>query len=253
MNGRHSPRRPGFTPDTGAAFTPGKSTAFTLIELLVVIAIISVLAGILFPVFATAREKARQAMCLSNTRQLGLAFLQYTQDYDEVLPATTDGPAGMGEGVVGGWMFYSRFGGVGYAAADTAAFDPARGSLYPYTRNAGIYVCPTDPKGGSSKNSYAVNQKLFTANPGFNYGKSLAAFDSPASCAGLSEETMVEPARKDSTNDGYLAWDTAEDCIAARHSEGTSFWFLDGHAKWARAPKTRDRTDARKLGILDYP
>ena len=59
--------------------------AFTLIELLVVIAIIAILAAILFPVFAKAREKARQSSCLSNTKQLALGMLQYTQDYDERL------------------------------------------------------------------------------------------------------------------------------------------------------------------------
>lgn len=64
-----------------------KNRGFTLIELLVVIAIIAILAAILFPVFAQAREKARQASCQSNLKQLGLAFLQYAQDYDEVLPS----------------------------------------------------------------------------------------------------------------------------------------------------------------------
>src|SRR5881628_2562260 len=64
----------------------GRRSGFTLIELLVVIAIIAILAAILFPVFAQAREKARQASCGSNQRQMGLAFMMYAQDYDETLP-----------------------------------------------------------------------------------------------------------------------------------------------------------------------
>src|SRR5688572_16253581 len=70
---------------------------FTLIELLVVIAIIAILASILFPVFARARENARRSSCQSNLKQLGLGFIQYTQDYDEKLPATgeiSDSPLG---------------------------------------------------------------------------------------------------------------------------------------------------------------
>jgi len=63
---------------------------FTLIELLVVIAIIAILAAILFPVFAQAREKARQATCLSNQKQIALALLMYNQDYDEEFPGSTD-------------------------------------------------------------------------------------------------------------------------------------------------------------------
>src|SRR5438477_6801050 len=69
------------------AGTPRRTgPGFTLIELLVVIAIIAILAGILFPVFAQAREKARQATCLSNSRNLGVATLLYAQDYDEQFP-----------------------------------------------------------------------------------------------------------------------------------------------------------------------
>src|SRR5215469_2257354 len=68
-----------------------KRCGFTLIELLVVIAIIAILAAILFPVFAQAREKARQASCLSNLKQNGLAFMSYVQDYDETYPIAAGG------------------------------------------------------------------------------------------------------------------------------------------------------------------
>ncbi|GAB4461972.1 MAG: hypothetical protein OHK0029_28090 [Armatimonadaceae bacterium] len=69
-----------------AALTRSTRSAFTLIELLVVIAIIAILAAILFPVFAQAREKARQTVCLSNMKQIGLAFMMYAQDHDEMFP-----------------------------------------------------------------------------------------------------------------------------------------------------------------------
>src|SRR5918911_1001893 len=71
----------------GAAY--GRASGFTLIELLVVIAIIAILAAILFPVFAQAREKARMVACLSNTKQIGLAVMQYVQDYDETYPTNS--------------------------------------------------------------------------------------------------------------------------------------------------------------------
>lgn len=72
--------------NSGLGFLKSRRAGFTLIELLVVIAIIAILAAILFPVFAQAREKARQTTCLSNLRQMGLGFRMYTQDYDETFP-----------------------------------------------------------------------------------------------------------------------------------------------------------------------
>src|ERR671927_1559305 len=96
--------------------------AFTLIELLVVIAIIAILAAILFPVFAQAREKARQTACLSNTKQMALGLQMYAQDYDETLPAAEQ---------------------VDYPT--TSIKRTYHHLLFPYTKSAGIYVCPSDP------------------------------------------------------------------------------------------------------------
>ncbi|MBC7807748.1 MAG: DUF1559 domain-containing protein [Akkermansiaceae bacterium] len=102
-----------------------RGIGFTLIELLVVIAIIALLAAVLFPVFAQAREKARQTACVSNIKQLGLAFAQYAQDYDDMHPVACPSK-GFG-GIVGGWW------GEGWAYA-----------IQPYTKTYKIYICPTD-------------------------------------------------------------------------------------------------------------
>ncbi len=96
--------------------------AFTLIELLVVIAIIAILAAILFPVFAQARAKARQAACLSNMKQLGLAIIQYTQDYDGVIL-----PSARGTGT----------------PSPTNPLVSWPSLIYPYVKSQGVYVCPS--------------------------------------------------------------------------------------------------------------
>jgi prepilin-type N-terminal cleavage/methylation domain-containing protein/prepilin-type processing-associated H-X9-DG protein len=99
----------------GTVAWPSRRHGFTLIELLVVIAIIAILAAILFPVFAQAREKARQASCLSNTKQLALGVQMYAQDYDEVLPVL-----GYNAQCRGRWQF----------------------QIFPYVKNEQIYTCP---------------------------------------------------------------------------------------------------------------
>jgi len=104
-----------------------RRNAFTLIELLVVIAIIAILAAILFPVFAQAREKARQISCASNEKQLGLATLQYIQDYDETFP---EGNTLWGNGPWGAYR------------ANWA------GEIVPYIKSTGVFACPDDSGAG---------------------------------------------------------------------------------------------------------
>ncbi len=109
--------------------------AFTLIELLVVIAIIAILAAILFPVFAQAREKARAISCLSNLKQLDLGFQMYAQDYDETFPYwewSCNRDAGPVAGCPDGAAGQAKYSGVWFNA------------IYPYVKNGGVYACPDD-------------------------------------------------------------------------------------------------------------
>ncbi|MGC4045883.1 MAG: prepilin-type N-terminal cleavage/methylation domain-containing protein [Armatimonas sp.] len=150
---------------------------FTLIELLVVIAIIAILAAILFPVFAQAREKARGASCLSNTKQINLAWQMYLQDYDETMVP----------------MFNSLLLTAGVDQQWTAYM------LYPYFKSWGMFVCPSqghDNRGvftAGNPVAWWHNQMRFPAY-GYNYlnlskfngdcatttGYSLAAINQPA-------------------------------------------------------------------------
>jgi len=214
-----------------------KRGAFTLIELLVVIAIISILAAILFPVFAKAREKARQISCASNLRQLGLAFYQYTEDYDEELPGDTDGSNGAN--VTGGWMFYTAIA----SSTSGKVFDPTRGSIYPYIKSTAVYICPDDGPGRTTGDSYAINACVEGPKPAtppqYRVGKSLAAFDSPASLMLISEEGDSQSTANtsyDSTNDGFISI-AFNDGITARHTDGLNVTFLDSHTKYYRAEK----------------
>jgi prepilin-type N-terminal cleavage/methylation domain-containing protein/prepilin-type processing-associated H-X9-DG protein len=240
---------------------------FTLIELLVVIAIIAILAAILFPVFAKAREKARQISCLSNEKQLALGFTQYTEDNDELLPGAASGAGGATlTGVNGyGWVRYTTF---GSGTATPPVFDVTQGSIYPYVKSKGVYVCPDDSIGQKSGDSYAINGCIDadgttgtpsdgSATPNPRPGKSLAVFDNPSSIMMLSEEDSTDSNRTSgSTNDAYLSFFTPDN-ISLRHTNGINVVYLDGHAKYAHLPTVHTKTDPKdQLAILetgDYP
>jgi prepilin-type N-terminal cleavage/methylation domain-containing protein/prepilin-type processing-associated H-X9-DG protein len=184
---------------------------FTLIELLVVIAIIAILAAILFPVFAKAREKARQSSCLSNVKQLNLAFLQYAQDYDEQLPA-----GGAVETVA--WPG----GGTGYNSW------PVR--IYPYIKNSQAYNCPSATNAWNGTNSGALN---------IGYNVSLA----PCALGTIvlpSETVLNGDTEGGSSYTFFAAWfagatpPATSRGLSPRHNEGGNLGFVDGHAKWTK-------------------
>src|SRR5205085_1875043 len=145
-----------------------KRSGFTLMELLVVIAIIAILAAILFPVFAQARDKARAAACLSNMKQIGLGLQMYSADYDETFPPRNDG--------------------VSDSADPTSKQYQANflGSLLPYTKNNRIFACPSAEPATGTEASTAISDSSYLGNA-VVMGRIQAILPSPAEIVYLQE------------------------------------------------------------------
>ncbi|MCC7491607.1 MAG: DUF1559 domain-containing protein [Fimbriimonadaceae bacterium] len=211
-----------------------RNLGFTLIELLVVIAIIAILAAILFPVFAKAREKARQSSCASNEKQLGLAFMQYKQDYDEKWPAVYNDHSGSGLRLIWGQV------------------------ITPYIKNNQVFACPSaniDTSTNIQNTRYQMNMTHGwswpegTNNTG-NYPFPIAdsQIGNPAEFMLLLESSNAwynhwsPQAGWDATgtdNSGlYLLGVLGETCYP-RHNQGLNITYTDGHVKWSSTNSLR--------------
>ena len=202
-----------------------RSRGFTLIELLVVIAIIAILAAILFPVFARAREKARQASCMSNVKQLTLGMLMYAQDYDEVFaPRYIDTVEG------------ERIWWVPRVGSDGPL--PALGE--PYLKNVQIAFCPSE-KGNFT---YGYNRML-GVNPSSEPVVAMASVQRPAELLLFSDNTWGSPilytpsqgvgnwganfVNPPGSSGANIRW--GENCPFGRHNGSVNVGFADGHVK----------------------
>lgn len=222
---------------------------FTLIELLVVIAIIAILAAILFPVFAKAREKARQTACVSNMKQLGTAYAMYVQDHNETLAPST------------------------YFAIN--GLPPLRWYhiVQPYVKNEQLFVCPSDQYANmksTASGAFRLNERISfgwnyphmpyryaapgeTLSPPTQWRFALSAYSRPGETMNIVDSDFRDTVPGGNQNKFYqyvycpfetgwygnppngpagLPQETVYGNVSARHNGGASVVFVDGHAKW---------------------
>lgn len=212
-------------------------SGFTLIELLVVIAIIAILAAILFPVFAKAREKARQASCASNEKQIGLAVMQYTQDNEEIMPSGRMSPTKT-DNTGGNWQDI----------------------IQPYTKSYGVFVCPSNPRNttpmldgqnpppngpNSTRVSYAAPIEVGVNGAAFGgrdvAGPTLADFQSPAQTIMVCESNAVNTDFRLTTTlwmGSNATGSGGNPGLFAGHTGQMNLLFTDGHVKAMRPLQT---------------
>jgi prepilin-type N-terminal cleavage/methylation domain-containing protein/prepilin-type processing-associated H-X9-DG protein len=204
-----------------------RQPGFTLIELLVVIAIIAILAAILFPVFAQAREKARQASCLSNLKQIGIGTMLYMQDYDErlfVREYTIVGDPTYNYQV---WNAKRRIAG--------ATWDTSQGVIQPYMKNTQIQECASArslPAGSTTTTNlgYGFNQTYLL--PSATFSASLGEMTAPADTVLMADTAIVDSATRQVVRfAANWAPSTTYPTLHGRHNGMANVLWLDGHAK----------------------
>jgi len=224
--------------------------AFTLIELLVVIAIIAILAAILFPVFARAREKARQTSCASNEKQLGLAMAQYTTDYDGFLPGSG--------GECNATPNCNKTNGV--------AAHQSQWLTQPYVKNWQIYKCPSDPRPTDSiPISYCQNNWALLNRQTW-LGLNESRLGNPAGTLNLIDCGESSWAGNIQERNGvrmmgdYTLWNNWDRITHGpdntwswsdnnpRHGGGGNVLYVDGHVKWVKLEPCRNSLPNRGLG-----
>jgi prepilin-type N-terminal cleavage/methylation domain-containing protein/prepilin-type processing-associated H-X9-DG protein len=234
-----------------SSHTATRKRGFTLIELLVVIAIIAILAAILFPVFARARENARRASCQSNLKQLGLGFAQYVQDYDERYPMYR--ASGCGTAADCGWAINVQYGTIAPP-------------IFPYTKSIQVLQCPSESltQATAQPSAPGYTDYFYNSNVGTDGSAANAtcwqgsadnnAGTTPRHMSDFSAVAVTvllgdsQGQTADSFSHGmsvcsgtgtaskHARWDPAGN-EAKRHLEGSNYAFADGHVKWYRPEK----------------
>lgn len=186
-----------------------KKHAFTLIELLVVIAIIAILAAILFPVFAQAREKARQITCVSNCKQIGLAWIQYTQDYDETVPIAYKWNYSFGPLTAK----YNTTGIGGAVGIPTGI--PAE--IQPYTKSWNVFICPDDPAQTAAEACSSQGNGLPVGDETCAEGTGLHYWQQTGTSYQFTHEVESNPFRNSKNITGYA---TSYSCVGPKDTQG---------------------------------
>jgi prepilin-type N-terminal cleavage/methylation domain-containing protein/prepilin-type processing-associated H-X9-DG protein len=242
-----------------------RRAAFTLIELLVVIAIVAILAAILFPVFARAREKARQAICLSNEKQIAMAVLMYIQDYDETFPFVLDTSANdIADANIGD---YDKRPGVRGVTGREPQFQLVT-VVAPYVKNESVWYCPSVgpdyvweamvktgdwKKGATMRTQGTTYAYTYLAFP-FPYDSRQVTF-----MGGKSLSILRDPSRWPmlwELPNGWRFTGSIADppASAVPHSGGLNLAYGDGHAKFHRMEAANgDATVFAHLGDGIYP